>query len=70
MSAVMATERVRLVLVVPDEIRAALRVESATTGEDMSDLVCRLVERHFAESLAEVRRRRAARERGRKKGEE
>jgi hypothetical protein len=49
------------VLLVDDEVRAALRLESAKTETDMSDLVAGYVAEHCAESLAEVRARREAR---------
>jgi hypothetical protein len=73
MSAVMSTEQVRLVVMVPEDVRAALRMESVAAGEDMGDTVARLVETQLAEKLAEVRRRREAAEKkgkGKKGGAE
>lgn len=58
MSTLMATDRIRLVVVVDEEIRDVLRLEKAITGEDISDIVARVVREQCAESLAEVRRRR------------
>jgi hypothetical protein len=55
----MSTEkRIRLVLVVDEEVRATLRLESGKTEKDMSDIVADLVREHCGESLREVRRRR------------
>ncbi len=59
----MSKERVRMVLLVPEEVRTALRLESAKTGRDMSDIVADLLREHCRESLAEVRKHRKARQR-------
>lgn len=52
-------DKVRLVVVIDEELRAALRLESAAREEDMSDIVAGLLRTHLAESLAKVRSRRA-----------
>jgi hypothetical protein len=57
MSVVMATEKIRMLLVVDEEVRDVLRLEKTFTGEDMSDIVARIVLAAFPESLEEVRRR-------------
>jgi DNA-binding transcriptional regulator YdaS (Cro superfamily) len=59
LSDTMAIERVRTVLVLREELRQALRLEAAKRDEQMSRIVEELLEQHLAESLAEVRRRRA-----------
>jgi hypothetical protein len=56
MLCVMSENRVRTVLVIPEEIRAALRLESAKRQEDMSDIASEILEITLAESLAEIRR--------------
>jgi hypothetical protein len=63
---VLMSERIRLVLLVDDDLRAALRLEAAKRDVDMSDIVAELLRENLAESLAEVRRRRE----GKKKGKE
>ena len=59
----MTAERIRLVILTSEEIRAALRLEAARRGEDMSDVATAILTEALAESLAEVR---ALRKRGRK----
>jgi plasmid stability protein len=58
MSAVMATERVRTVLLLPEELRAALRLEAARRGVDMSDVAADVLTERLADSLDEIRKRR------------
>lgn len=60
-------EKIRFVLVVDEEIRAALRLEAAnrtaarSDGEEveMSEIIEDLVREHLSDSITEVRRRRA-----------
>lgn len=61
MTALMATEPkpVRLVVNTDDELREAVRLEAAKQGMEMSELVDATLRQQFAESLAEVRRRRS-----------
>lgn len=59
--------RVRLVVLVDDDLRAALRLEAAKQDVDMSDIVSEVLLERLAESLAEVRRRKDA-EGGERKG--
>ena len=59
MLAVMAEERVRLVVVVDEELRAALHLEAAKRDVDMSDIVAELLRDNLADSLAEVQRRKS-----------
>jgi hypothetical protein len=56
---------VRMVLVVEDEIRDALRLESALSGKDMKDIIEELVKEHLRDALAQIRKRRALKEKGR-----
>lgn len=58
-NATMAEERVRLVVVIDEELRAALRLEAAKRDIDMADVVAELLRSNLGDSLAEVRRRRA-----------
>jgi plasmid stability protein len=58
MSALMATDRVRTVLLLPEELRAALRLEAARRGVDMSDVAADVLTEALADSLKEVRERR------------
>lgn len=58
-NATMAEERVRLVVVIEEELRAALRLEAAKQDVDMADIVADLLRKNLTESLEEVRRRRA-----------
>ena len=51
--------KVRLVLVVDDEIRDTLRAESGLSGEDMAEIVANLVRSTFPKTLKEVRARRS-----------
>ncbi len=52
--------RVRLVLLVDEELREALRVESSMAQQDMSDIVARLLRENLVETLNLLRTRRAA----------
>jgi hypothetical protein len=61
MNPVMAEDRVRLVVVIDDELRAALRLEAAKQDVDMSEIIAQLLRDNLAESLEEVRQRRKAR---------
>lgn len=54
--------KVRLVLSVEGEIRDALRLESAFTHKDMSDIIADLVREHLPDAVNQVRRRRMLRE--------
>lgn len=65
MTEVMAEERVRLVVVIDEELRAALRLEAAKRDVDMADVVAELLRENLRESLEEVRRRRKADEKKR-----
>jgi hypothetical protein len=56
-------ERVRLVLMVDEELREALRVESSMTGKDMSDIVADLLRENLADTLELLRNRRQQGER-------
>ena len=49
------TERIRLVILTSQEIRAALRLEAARRGEDMSDVATAILAEALADALAEVR---------------
>lgn len=51
--------KVRLVLVVDDEIRDTLRAESGLSGEDMAEIVARLIKESFPKTFKEVRARRS-----------
>ncbi len=62
-------EKVRLVLSVDDEIRDALRLEAALSGKDMAEIITEIVEKHHADALAQIRKRRAQAERVAKKGQ-
>lgn len=62
MTGIMAEERVRLVVLIDDELRAALRLEAAHRDIDMSDVVAQLIKDHLADSLDEVRKRRKSTE--------
>lgn len=68
MMAVMSAEKVRLVLVLDEEIRAALKLEAAKSGREMSDLGGELLADALADALREIRERRAADEKRRKGG--
>ncbi|TXH55097.1 MAG: hypothetical protein E6Q97_09540 [Desulfurellales bacterium] len=61
----MAEERVRLVVVIDEELRAALRLEAAKRDVDMADVVAELLRENLREPLEEVRRRRKADEKKR-----
>jgi hypothetical protein len=65
-NATMAEERVRLVVVIDEELRAALRLEAAKRDVDMAVIVAELLRDNLTESLSEVRRRKTASEK--KKG--
>jgi hypothetical protein len=54
----MLMERVRLVLMVDEELREALRVESSMTGKDMSDIVADLLRDNLSDTLELLRSRR------------
>jgi hypothetical protein len=58
-------ERIRLVILTREEIRAALRLEAARRGEDMSDVATAILAEALADALAEVR----ALQKKRKKGD-
>lgn len=55
MVGIMEARRVRLVSMVSEEIREALRVRAAILGRDMSEIVEELLEEHLAETLEQVR---------------
>lgn len=59
MSAVMA-DKVRLVILTDDELRAALRLEAAKQDVDMSELADSILRQALADALKEVRKRRQA----------
>lgn len=60
-------DKVRMVLMVDPEVRDALRLESALSEKDMADLVADLVRNNFPEALAQIRRRRAQKEKSKQK---
>ncbi len=60
-------EQVRMVLVVDDEIRDALRLESALANKDMAELIQDLVREHFSDALEQIRKRRAVRDKKKSK---
>lgn len=53
------SDKIRLVVVVADEVRAAVRLEAAKLDIEMSELVEGILRKALAESLAEVRERKA-----------
>ena len=57
MSVVMA-DRVRLVLLVDEEVREALRAESALSGREMSEIVETLLRENLSDALLQIRQRR------------
>jgi hypothetical protein len=59
-------EKVRVVLVVEEEIRDALRLEATLQRKDMADILTDFVTSNFPDSLAQIRKRRAAREKKQK----
>lgn len=52
-------KKVRLVLMVDEEVRDILRTEHGLTGEDMSDIVAGLIRQHLADSRRALRERKA-----------
>ena len=68
MLAVMEKEKtkVRLALVVDEEVRDALRLESALSGKDMAELIEDLVRDHFTNAVEQIRGRRAAKDKRKK----
>jgi hypothetical protein len=52
--------KVRLVLMVEEETREALRLESALSSQDMSLIVEELIRTHLSEALEQIRERRTA----------
>ena len=62
------TDKIRMVLSVLPEIRGALRIESAKSGTDMSDLVADWVRESFPEAVREYHDREKARKKTRKDG--
>lgn len=59
-------EKVRVVLKVDEEIRDALRLESALAGKDMADIIADIVKINFADALAQIRARRVKAEKKKK----
>lgn len=51
--------KVRLVVMVEEEIRDALRLESALAGRDMSEIVEDLIRDRLADAMQKIRERRA-----------
>jgi hypothetical protein len=60
----MATDRIRLTILVPEDLRAALRLEAAKRGEDMSDVAAEILEANLGEALAEIRQRKEKKGKG------
>jgi hypothetical protein len=58
MSVLMATEKIRLVLMVADEVRAGLRLEAAKQDVEMSELAESILREALADSIKEVKKRR------------
>lgn len=55
---------IRLVLNVPPEVRAALKIEAAREGKDMSELGCEYLSERMAETIKEIRAHRNADKKG------
>lgn len=53
-------DRIRLVLLVDDEVRAALKSEAAEQGKEMSVLADEILRAALGEAVARVREQRAA----------
>jgi len=64
MQGVMANEKIRLVIQADEEIRAALRLESGKTGEDMSVLAEKILREGLAEAIEEIREIRKQQKKG------
>jgi plasmid stability protein len=60
----MATDRIRLTILVPEDLRAALRLEAAKRGEEMSDVATEILEAALTDALEEVRQRQAKKGKG------
>ncbi len=56
----MSDTKIRLVLLVDEEVRAALRLEAARRGTDMSPAGEDILKEGLADALREVRERRGA----------
>ncbi len=66
---VMEQTQVRMVLVVDEEIRDALKLESALSKKDMADIVADYVREHLSDALEQIRKRRTIRERNKRTSE-
>ena len=62
-----AMSKVRVVLVVEEEIRDALRLESALTRQDMAEVISNLVRTHLASAIESIRARRGEESKAKKK---
>lgn len=51
-------ERVRVGILINEETRDVLRLESLLTGKDMGEIVEQLVNTHLPESVEQIRQRR------------
>lgn len=51
--------RVRMVVLVPEDHRSALRLKAAEDDKDMGDIVKEWIEKYAKDALARVRRRKA-----------
>lgn len=65
----MSTEaqKVRVVLMIEEECRDALRLEAALESNDMGDVVSDLIRKHLTDALARIRERRTKQEKSKHK---